>query len=347
MFKIRYTYYPLEFIRPAGTSRGVLKIKKSWFIFLSKIQNPVIEGIGEVSIIDDLSIDDVPNLEDKIGEICSLINESGKIPDLNELNQFPSIQFALETALIDLENGGEKILFESNFTKGISPIPINGLIWMGEKSYMLEQIEEKLNENCRCIKIKIGAIDFESELEILKFLRKNYDAKQLEIRVDANGAFDEKNVLMVLEELKKLEIHSIEQPIKPKNWDLMKNLCEQNIVPIALDEELIGINTYEEKLKLLEFIQPQYIILKPSLLGGLKKADEWIEIAEKLNIAWWATSALESNIGLNAISQWVANKIYYLPQGLGTGKLYSNNIESPLISKASFLYFQADKKWGI
>jgi len=347
MFKIRFTYYPLNFILPAGTSRGVLKIKKSWFIFLSKVQNPLAEGIGEISIIDHLSIDDVPNLEEKINEVCDYINNNGQLPDLEQLHQFPSIQFALETALLDLENGARKILFESNFTKGISPIPINGLIWMGDQAFMMKQIEEKLSENCRCIKIKIGAIDFDSELEILKFLRKNYDSNRLEIRVDANGAFDKSNVYKVLNELKKLEIHSIEQPVKQGDWDLMKKLCEENIVPIALDEELIGINEMDKKTSLLEYINPQYIILKPSLLGGFKSADEWIEIAEKLSIAWWATSALESNIGLNAIAQWLANKTFYLPQGLGTGKLYSNNIESPLTSNASFLYFKPNKNWGI
>ena len=347
MYQIKYSYYPLNFIRPAGTSRGVLKIKKSWLLFLNKVQNPEIVGTGEVSIIDQLSIDDLPNLEEVIKEICEKINASGQLPNSKSLEKYPAIRFAIEMAQLDLENGGEKILFESNFTKGNSPIPFNGLIWMGDENFMMEQIKSKLAENCKCIKIKIGALDFEKEWKILKFLRTQYNENELEIRVDANGAYNKENVFKILEKLAELKIHSIEQPVKQGNWDLMKTVCAKSKVPVALDEELIGINDYEEKKKMLEFIQPPYIILKPSLLGGFQQADEWIEIAEKLNIAWWATSALESNIGLNAIAQWIGQKDFYLPQGLGTGKLYDNNIDSPLYSKASMMYFDRDKKWGI
>ena len=346
--KIKATYrkYLLQFILPAGTSRGTYTVKPTWYLFLSDKENPGITGIGECNILKDLSIDDVENYEDKIQRICNEINASD-FDFQDPLYALPSIRFGLDMALKDLKQGGTKELFPGSFTKGETGISTNGLIWMGSIEFMEQQITKKIAAGFRCIKMKIGATDWESERSILSNIRKQYSATELTLRVDANGAYTEKTVYPVLEDLARLEIHSIEQPIRAGNWKLMAQLCNSSPVPIALDEELIGISTPAQKTKLAEYVKPQYLILKPALIGGFRAAEEWITLAEKQNIKWWATSALESNIGLNAISQWVATKNTSLPQGLGLGSLYQNNIPSPLTLVKDKMYYLTDNCWDL
>ncbi len=352
---LRATYqkHTLHFNFDAGTSRGVLKSKDTYYVKIYDSNTPHIFGIGECSPLKDLSIDDVPDYESNLNEICEKIEEvnlhayawhSDEI--VNELvtDFFPSIQFGFEMALLDLYNGGKRIIFPTEFTAGKKGIPINGLIWMGDEAFMRKQIDEKLNQRFACIKMKIGAIDFSKELALLTYIRSQYCAEQLMLRVDANGAFSSDVVLEKLQALSSLHIHSIEQPIKQGQVLHMAKLCKQSPLPIALDEELIGVMQKSDKKMLLQQIAPQYIILKPSLLGGFKHCSEWIELAEELHIGWWITSALESNIGLNAISQFTATFNNPLPQGLGTGQLFSNNISSPLqIVKGQLFY--TNKNW--
>ena len=301
-------------------------------------------GIGEAGFIEGLSIDNLGNYEDLLRKLCAFIErkDNQELPDLID---FPSISFAYECAVKDLQNGGEKMLFPSEFTTGKDCIPINGLVWMGNKEFMLDQISEKLQVGFSCIKIKVGAIDFAEEVELLKFIRLNYPADVVEIRLDANGAFAPDEVYRKLHILSQFNIHSIEQPIKAGQIKLMAEICSNSPIPVALDEELIGrIGT--DKSALLEAIKPAYIILKPSLLGGFKQCSAWIEAATKLGIAWWVTSALESNIGLNAIAQWTFTQKNPLVQGLGTGGLYINNISSPLSIKDGNLFFDPKVSWG-
>jgi o-succinylbenzoate synthase len=338
-----YFKHTLQFLRPAGTSRGVYTTKESWFIFLSDDVNT---GIGECSLLKGLSIDESPDFELKLTEICDLINRS--IFNFDQpLDEFPSIQFGLETALLDLKNGGRQILLPSEFTEGKTGITTNGLIWMGDKTSMRKQISEKIEKGFTCIKLKIGAIDWDSEKKVIAEIRRQFRAKELTIRVDANGAFTFQQAKIVLSELAEMQVHSIEQPIKAGNWEEMAELCSSTPTPIALDEELIGIFPKENKKDLLQTIKPQYLIIKPSLLGGFKASEEWISLANEINIGWWATSALESNIGLNAISQWVFTKNTSMPQGLGTGMLYTNNVDSPLNLVGEKLFYDAGKKWDL
>jgi len=340
--KATYRKHTLQFLRPAGTSRGVYTTKESWFIFLTQEGKT---GIGECSILRDLSIEDKPDFEIKLSEICSQINR-GDYDFEQQLYEYPAIKFGLETALFDLQNGGNHILFPSEFTLGNAGIVTNGLIWMGDKTYMQEQIAQKISKGFSCIKLKIGSLDWPTEKELIAEMRRQFSPSDLSIRVDANGAYTPQQAIEVLAELAELKVHSIEQPIKAGNWEDMARLCKTTPLPIALDEELIGIFPSEKKEQLLKTIQPQYIILKPSLLGGFKASDEWISLAGQNNTGWWATSALESNIGLNAISQWVFTKEVSLPQGLGTGSLYSNNIESPLTLSGEKLFYDVKKSWG-
>jgi o-succinylbenzoate synthase len=338
MYKASYTKYNLQFKQPSGTSRGVLTEKPTYFIQLWKDENPCIIGIGECSILKGLSIDDVENYEDKLADVCQNINSYLESIGV-KLAAFPSIIFGIETALKDFENDGKRILFPSDFTDGIEGISINGLIWMGNIGFMKEQLRSKVEEGFRCIKIKIGAIEFEEELKFLITMRKEYPENYFEIRLDANGAFSPSEVREKLRRLSKYKIHSIEQPIKQGNRAEMALLCKESPIPIALDEELIGINSYAEKEALVSSVKPHYLILKPSLLGGIKHCEEWIEIAKRNNVGWWITSALESNIGLNAIAQWVYTLNSKLPQGLGTGQLYTNNIASPLLIEDTKLWY--------
>jgi len=333
MLKASWKKITLNFKQPSGTSRGVLTHKDSWLIKIWDSNQPEVYGLGEASIIKTLSPDWNDDFEQKVNEVCQQIDKYSSLQDLKELNKFPSIQLAIETALLDLKNGGQSIIFSSDFTNTKAAISINGLIWMGTKEFMLNQIKKKLKDGFTCIKLKIGAIDFESEIELLKFIRSKYSAKDVELRVDANGAFLPKDALKKLDTLSKYDLHSIEQPIKQGQVEDMKNLCLNTPLPIALDEELIGKYDLKSKKKVIEEIKPQYIILKPSLIGGFNGSDEWINIAESNNVKWWITSALESNIGLNAIAQYTFTKHNNLPQGLGTGQLFTNNIKLHNTSK--------------
>ncbi|WP_035677687.1 o-succinylbenzoate synthase [Flavobacterium limnosediminis] len=339
--KASYQKYVLNFKRPSGTSRGVLTEKETWFILLEKDGK---KGIGECGILRTLSIDDRPDYEDKLKWVCQNIH-LGKEKLWEAMMEFPSIQFGIEQAFLSLEAENPFLLFPSEFTKSEQSIFINGLVWMGDEDYMKQQIDEKLANGFKCIKLKIGAIDFQKELDLLRFIRTNFDAETIEIRVDANGAFDLTEALDKLNQLSGFELHSIEQPITKNNTDRMAELCKQTPFPIALDEELIGVFSLEEKEALLKKIKPQYIILKPSLVGGFRGAEEWIALAEKYKIGWWITSALESNIGLNAIAQWTFTLQNPMPQGLGTGALYTNNFDCPLEVKSGQLWYEERKKW--
>lgn len=333
----------LEFRFAAGTSRGTLHTKKVYYLIL---KTKAETGIGECSLIPGLSYDDKPGYAEKINEVCNAINAGEDFRAL-DLSEHPSISFGLETALLDIKANGSKNLFPGNFTGGSVGIPINGLIWMGNKEFMKDQIHQKIETGFRCIKLKIGAIDFETELEIIQSIRKSFLPADLEIRLDANGAFSPDEALQKLNRLARFNIHSIEQPVKAGEWDTMAAICARSPIPIALDEELIGINSFQIKENLLSVINPAYIILKPGLLGGMERAREWIDIAGKKNIGWWITSALESNIGLNAIAQWTATLNTTLPQGLGTGQLYSNNIPSPLTIRKDHLYYLPGESWDL
>jgi L-alanine-DL-glutamate epimerase-like enolase superfamily enzyme len=216
---------------------------------------------------------------------------------------------------------------------------------MGNKAFMKQQIEVKLADGFHCLKLKIGAIDFEEELKLLGHIRQNFTLEQVEIRVDANGAFNKSEALNKLNQLTEFKLHSIEQPIQKNNTDSMSELCKMSPIPIALDEELIGVFSFEEKEQLLVKIKPQYIILKPSFVGGFRGTNEWILLAEKHHIKWWITSALESNIGLNAIAQWTYLKQNSLPQGLGTGALFTNNFDCQLEVSNGQLWFKMDKEF--
>jgi o-succinylbenzoate synthase len=318
-----------------------MTIKETWFIVLKDEER---KGVGECGILRGLSIDDRPDYENKIKWTCNNIS-LGLEALLIELTEFPSIQFGLETAFKSLESLDQFQLFPSSFTKGIDTIPINGLVWMGSEDFMREQIKDKINLGFKCIKLKIGAIDFQTELNILKSIRKEFSVSDIELRVDANGAFLIEDALEKLKQLSEFQLHSIEQPIKTKQFDAMAKLCDETPLPIALDEELIGVFTHANKLKLLQTIKPQYIILKPSLVGGYKESMQWIDFAEGLNIKWWVTSALESNIGLNAIAQWTYILKNTMPQGLGTGGLFTNNFTSPLTVKNGTLFYDLKQHW--
>lgn len=341
--KATYKKYILNFKIPSGTSRGVMTEKETWFIILE--ENGKI-GIGECGILRTLSIDDRPDYEEKLQWVCHNIH-LGEKQLLEALIEFPSIQFGVETAFRSLGSKTPFDLFPSDFTQGKKSMQINGLVWMGDESFMKAQIEEKLVQGFTCIKLKIGAIDFEKELGLLRFIRQNFDAKTIEIRVDANGAFCLSEALYKLNQLSGFELHSIEQPIQKNNTDKMAELCKSAPFPIALDEELIGVFGRDKKEELLVKIQPQYIILKPSLVGGFNGVLEWISIAEKYNIGWWITSALESNIGLNAITQFTYILQNPLPQGLGTGSLYTNNFDCPLEIENGKIQYNQEKKWDI
>jgi len=341
--KAFYIKYNLQFKRPSGTSRGVLTYKDTWFLVIEENGK---RGIGECGLLRGLSIDDRPDYELKLQWVCANIN-SGFDNLYHLLLDFPSIQFGLEAAFLSLAAENPFILFPSKFTEGTRNIPINGLVWMGDPEYMKSQIDEKLADGFDCIKIKIGALDFAKELNILSHIRKNYSEDQIEIRVDANGGFGVTDALHKISQLSEFKLHSIEQPIATNQHDSMSELCKSSPIPIALDEELIGAFTSEQKDALIEKIKPQYLILKPSLIGGFQGSESWIAIAEKYNVGWWITSALESNIGLNAIAQWTFGLNSKMPQGLGTGALYTNNIKSPLEVKNGKLLYNADNDWNL
>ena len=334
MYLAYYKKHRLEFRFLAGTSRGTMKERDTYFVYLSKKDNLEIVGTGEISPLYGLSIDFLPNLESIIIDVCKRI-ENSNIETLENIfdlipTSLPSVCFGFETAFLDLENGGKRIIYKNDFSLHQKSIPINGLVWMGDFEFMKNQLEEKLEQGFSCIKLKIGAIEFEKECKLLESVRKHFDENKITIRVDANGAFSVDEALKKLQILSNYSIHSIEQPIVTNQWYEMERLCRETPLPIALDEELIPLINLEDKKRMLDCIQPQFLIFKPTLLGGLQKTAQWITLCQERNVDWWITSALESNIGLNAISQFVANYNPTLHQGLGTGKLYHNNIESGL-----------------
>ena len=341
--KAAYTRYDLQFAFPAGTSRGVLTSKETYFIKVWNDDAPHIYGVGECALFRGLSADDRPDYERKLQEVCAGIDRLDSL----DLTGWSSIRFGLETALLDLRHGGVRRICPTPFYDGEQAIVINGLIWMGDKAEMLRRIEEKLQAGFRCIKLKIGAIDFNSELDLLAGIRSRYTSREVELRVDANGAFTPENVRAHLDSLARYDIHSIEQPVRAGQWAAMADICRDTPIPVALDEELIGVEDSARKERLLDAIRPQYIVLKPSLVGGLSGASAWIEAAAARGIGWWVTSALESNVGLNAIAQWVSSLAVDMPQGLGTGCLYTNNIPSPLRQSGEALRYDPAGEWNL
>ena len=339
--KAAYAPYRLIFKAPAGTSRGILLHKDTYFLKVWDESNPEVYGLGECALFKGLSREDTPLYESKLREMCQNIG-LGKSTDLSE---YSSLQFGLETALCDLSNGGRRVVVDTPFVHGETTIPINGLVWMGSFDEMSARIEEKLSAGFTTIKLKIGAIDFESELELIRQLRGRFSSETLTIRVDANGGFTPEEALPKLNRLAAYGIHSCEQPIKPNQWAEMRKICAESPIHIALDEELIGITDPMQMFMLLREIAPQYLIIKPSLMGGFAGAQEWLKMAKMTNTGAWFTSALESNVGLNAIAQVVAKFNPLIPQGLGTGALYTNNIESPLYQKADYLAYNPEGKW--
>ena len=325
----------LHFKQPAGTSRGIYTTRQVWYVSITDGER---QGVGECAPLPKLSCDDVANYEEVLRDACRKLTERQAL-NAEELRDYPSILFGLETALRHFEVGDFR-LWDTPFSRGERGIPINGLIWMGDYSTMLQRIESKMKQGFRCIKLKIGAIDFDDELRLIRFIRQHFSSREVELRVDANGAFAPADAPDRLKRLADEDLHSIEQPIRAGQWEEMARLCSDTPLPIALDEELIGVNDPARKSALLDTIRPQYIILKPSLHGGMSGGDEWIAHAEQRGIGWWITSALESNIGLNAIAQWCATKQNPMPQGLGTGQLFTDNVEMPLEIRQDALWYR-------
>ena len=372
MYKIEISERTLHFKQPAGTSRGVYTTRHSYYLTLTSDEMPGVEGVGECATLPDLSCDAKPEYEMTLRQVCQMVEQMGRIP-YDMIRAYPSITFGLETAFasffdeakkklgaMNLSEGKTSVeilkeagvsvpmgmenlvnLFDSPFGRGEEGITINGLVWMGTYEEMLARLEEKLQAGFHCVKLKIGAIDFFKELDLIKRIRDVYTKEQVELRVDANGGFLPENAMSQLEALAKYDIHSIEQPIKQHQWPKMAQLCRETPLPIALDEELIGVNVRSMKEALLDTIRPQYIILKPSLHGGIYGCNEWIQLASQRGIGSWITSALESNIGLHAIAHYAA-KVYgpnvEMPQGLGTGQLFTDNIPMPLEIRGDKLF---------
>ena len=372
MYKIEISERTLHFKQPAGTSRGVYTTRHSYYLTLISDEMPGVEGVGECATLPDLSCDAKPEYEMTLRQVCQMVEQMGRIP-YDMIRAYPSITFGLETAFASFFDAAKKFLeivpaegassssemlkqkgasvpagmenltdlFDSPFGRGEEGITINGLVWMGTYEEMLARLEEKLQAGFHCVKLKIGAIDFFKELDLIKRIRDVYTQEQVELRVDANGGFLPENAMSQLEALAKYDIHSIEQPIKQHQWPKMAQLCRETPLPIALDEELIGVNVRSMKEALLDTIRPQYIILKPSLHGGIYGCNEWIQLASQRGIGSWITSALESNIGLNAIAHYAA-KVYgpnvEMPQGLGTGQLFTDNIPMPLEIRGDKLF---------
>lgn len=332
----------LHFKQPAGTSRGVYTTRQSYYLTITDDNCPGIKGVGECATLPDLSCDAVPEYNKILKDICLMVEQTGKIP-YDILRPYPSILFGLETAFAQLDANGSTRLYDTPFGRGEEGITINGLVWMGTFEDMYSRLEAKLKAGFHCVKLKIGAIDFDKELDLIKHIREAFDKNTIELRVDANGGFTPDNAMERLEALAQYDIHSIEQPIKQHQWKDMARLCKETPLPIALDEELIGVNVKSMKEYLLDSIRPQYIILKPSLHGGMYGCDEWIQLAKERGIGSWITSALESNIGLNAIAHYCA-KTYgpsvSMPQGLGTGQLFTDNIDMPLVIDGDKIWYR-------
>ena len=341
MYKYEIEERTLHFKQPAGTSRGVYTTRRSWLVHLSDGER---EGVGECAPLPDLSCDARPDYVDVLNKVCEDFCQTGEI-NYERWRDYPSMLFGLETAWLNMTNGDR--LFDTAFARGEVGIPINGLVWMGSYEEMLQRMEEKLEKGFRCVKLKIGAIDFDQELDLIKRIRERFSFHEVELRLDANGAFKFEEALYKLELLSQYAIHSIEQPIKAGQWAYMAELCRESPLPIALDEELIGVNDPQTKRHMLNIIKPRYIILKPSLHGGMLGCREWIETARDMGIGSWITSALESNIGLNAIAQF-ASDVYgdniRMPQGLGTGQLFTDNIDMGLEIRGDRLWRQSNLK---
>lgn len=340
MIKINIEERMLHFKQPAGTSRGVYTERRIWLVRVSDGNH---EGVGECAPLPDLSCDDIPNYAEMLRRFCDGVEQTGEI-DYEAMRDYPSMLFGLETALLALNANPSHLLFDTPFSRGEVGIPINGLVWMGTYEEMSQRIEEKLRQGFRCVKLKIGAINFDAELDLLKRIRERFGPRELQLRVDANGAFGYDEALYKLELLSQYALHSIEQPIKARQWAAMAELCREAPLAIALDEELIGVNDPGQKRQMLNIIRPRYIILKPSLHGGMMGCREWISIARDMGIGTWITSALESNIGLMAIAQF-CSEVYgcpvTMPQGLGTGQLFIDNIPMPLRIKGDHLWVEA------
>jgi O-succinylbenzoate synthase len=337
----RFLHHTLYFKKPAKTSRNVLTERDVYYLITQATDSDVL-GIGECAPIWGLSPESKPEIERTISGWPSILEN----PELlqSSLNRISSLRFALECAMRDLANGGGLQPFATDVSK---PIPINGLIWMNDAHSMLHECRQKVEEGYTTIKFKVGALDFEEEIDLLKQVRNEFQQSDLEIRLDANGAFDLNTVLEKLDRLSRFRIHSIEQPIRAGQVEEMALVVRKTPIPIALDEELIGIHAKQEKADLLDNIQPHYLVLKPTLHGSFSGCDEWIALAEEREIGWWATSALESNIGLNAIAQWVSTKNNSMPQGLGTGALFTNNIPSPWVAKGGLLSYDPHLNWNL
>ncbi len=345
MMRAAWCRYRLDFKFAARTSRETMNWKDTYYIKVwDESAGDGRFGIGECGLFRGLSCDDVSDYETMLDAVCVAVATSSQQPDLTH---YPSIVMGIETAIADWRNGCGRNPFPSDWLSGQEGIEINGLVWMGDYREMLDRISAKLDEGFRCVKLKIGGIRFDDELKLLGYIRRQFDSSALELRLDANGAFTPENVLARLGQLADYAIHSIEQPIAARQWEAMAEVCRRSPIPVALDEELIGVFGRKDKHEMLERINPRYIILKPTLCGGFSGAEEWIDIARELGIGWWATSALESNVGLNAIAQWVSGYGTEIPQGLGTGALYGNNIQSPLELRGDRLFYNSDKQWII
>lgn len=336
--------HDLIFREPAVTSRAVMRHKETWFVKLWHKDTPECFGIGECGLFRSLSADDRADYGDILARVCASVSEGNPLPDFDGL---PSMKFGFETALLDLAGGGRRILYDTPWSRGESAITINGLVWMGSEREMADRMARKLEAGFRCIKIKIGGIDFDRELALLRKLRATFSPADVELRLDANGAFRPDEALKRLELLAPLGIHSIEQPVRQGQHEDMRRICRMSPIPVALDEELIGIEGAGNKKSLIEQLRPAYIILKPSLCGGIEGSLEWITAAGEAGAGWWLTSALESNIGLNAIAQFAAHLGVTMPQGLGTGALYTNNLPSPLVQERDIVRTDPTLGWDL
>jgi len=338
--RLAYLPYRLKFKSPATTSREVMTEKVTCFLKIYDEADPTHFGIGEAAVFPGLSPEANEGFEYKLVELLANI-AIGKPTDLT---RHSSIQFGLEQAIYDYSSGCKGAYFPTDFVAGKADITINGLVWMGSGGEMRQRALDKLSNGFHCVKFKIGALDWAAELAMLKEIRALNDS--LEIRVDANGGLKQNIIMEQLAALADLNVSSIEQPIPKGNIEAMAKLCKETPVPIALDEELIGVYTFEERERLLNEIHPQYIVLKPALCGGFSGAEQWIECARQLGIGWWITSALESNVGLNALAQWTAGFKPTMAQGLGTGALYTNNFEVPLVLEGEKLRYDNSQSFN-
>ena len=344
MLQARYAPYRLLFKEPSGTSRGVMTYKDCYMVQLYDDAHPNRVGWGECALFRGLGSDDRPEYEAVLGDACRNVGVRPFEEVVQSLSEWTSIRFGFETAWQELMGWCD---YPSRFDTGEQPITINGLVWMGDKATMLQRIEEKLQAGFRCVKLKIGAIDFEAELDLLRVVRSRFSRNEIELRVDANGAFTPDEAPRKLDALAQYDLHSIEQPIKAGQWESMAQLCACTPIPIALDEELVLCRKVTPDLaaQLLDVIKPQYIVLKPSLTGGLTGSELWRKAAVERGVGWWITSALESNIGLSAIARYTASLPTDMPQGLGTGLLYTNNISSPLCQEGEILTYRPQGAW--